>query len=312
MHEATLKFMESKLGPDHPSTLTTRNNLAQAYADAGHSTEAINMHEATLKFMESKLGPDDSNTLTVRNNLAAAYWKAGRLDRSIPLFETTLRLREAKLGPDHRDTLTTQVNLGINYRDAGRPEEGARLMERALSQAQGQPSALKALTWVMPELAAAYSAAGKHAKAKALLLSQLDRARSQFGPADPRTARAMVSLGSHLIQQHKWPEAERILRDCLAIRDKVQPDDWGTFYTRSQLGASLLGQKEYADAERLILDGYEGMKAREAKIPAQGKKYLTEAAERVVQLYQAWGKKDQEAEWRAKLARPSAEPKHQP
>ncbi len=31
MHEATLKQQESKLGPDHPDTLTSRNNLAAAY-----------------------------------------------------------------------------------------------------------------------------------------------------------------------------------------------------------------------------------------------------------------------------------------
>ena len=43
------------------------------------------------------------------------------------------------------------------------------------------------------------------------------------------------------------------------------------------------------------------MNEREAKIPAQGKPRLTEALERLVQLYDAWGKPDQAAEWRAKL-----------
>ena len=39
----------------------------------------------------------------------------------------------------------------------------------------------------------------------------------------------------------------------------------------------------------------------EAKISPQGKPRLTEALERLVQLYDAWGKPDQAAEWRAKL-----------
>ncbi len=63
----------------------------------------------------------------------------------------------------------------------------------------------------------------------------------------------------------------------------------------------LLGQKKYAEAEPLLVQGYEGMKAREAKIPPQSKKRLTEAAERIVQLYDAWGKPDQAAEWRKRL-----------
>ena len=73
------------------------------------------------------------------------------------------------------------------------------------------------------------------------------------------------------------PDAEPIPRECLAIRVKKQTDVWITFNTQSLLGSALLGQKKYTDAEPLLLAGYEGMKEREAKIPAQGKIRLTEA-----------------------------------
>jgi hypothetical protein len=107
-----------------------------------------------------------------------------------------------------------------------------------------------------------------------------------------------------LIQQSQWAEAETILRECLAIRAKTQPDDWSTFSTRSVLGGCLLGQKKYAEAEPLILAGYEGLKAREAQIPAPSKPRLAEAAERVVRLYEAWGKPEQAAAWKARLGIP--------
>ena len=74
----------------------------------------------------------------------------------------------------------------------------------------------------------------------------------------------------------------------------------------------MLGQKKFADAEPLILAGYEGMMARHVKIPASGKPRLNDAAQRVVQLYEDWGKKDKAAEWRAKLAKAPAEAKRQP
>jgi aspartate-semialdehyde dehydrogenase len=38
---------------------------------------------------------------------------------------------------------------------------------------------------------------------------------------------------------------------------------------------------------------------RETKIPAQGKPRLSEAAERVVRLYEAWDRPEQAAEWKA-------------
>jgi hypothetical protein len=43
------------------------------------------------------------------------------------------------------------------------------------------------------------------------------------------------------------------------------------------------------------------MKEREAQIPPQGKPRLTEALERLVQLYDAWNKPDESAEWRMRL-----------
>ena len=63
----------------------------------------------------------------------------------------------------------------------------------------------------------------------------------------------------------------------------------------------MLGQKKHADAEPLLLAGYEGMKQREKTIPEQGKVRIPEAIERLVQLYEATGKKDDAAKWRKEL-----------
>jgi hypothetical protein len=87
-----------------------------------------------------------------------------------------------------------------------------------------------------------------------------------------------------------------MLRQCLAIREKTEHDNWSTFNTRSQLGGALLGQGKYAEAEPLILSGYERLKSREATNLPQGKRRLPEAAERLVKLYQTWGKPEKAAE----------------
>ncbi len=109
------------------------------------------------------------------------------------------------------------------------------------------------------------------------------------------------ALGSNLLQQNKWADAETVLRECLPFREKQEPDAWTTFHARSMLGGALLGQKKYADAEPLLLAGYEGMKQREATIPAQSKVRLTEALERLVLLHETTGKKDEAAKWRKEL-----------
>ncbi|MFO7253414.1 MAG: tetratricopeptide repeat protein, partial [Actinomycetes bacterium] len=65
-------------GPDHPNTLTSRNNLAYAYQAAGDLNRAIPLYERTLADAERILGPDHPNTQAIRNNLAAARARASR------------------------------------------------------------------------------------------------------------------------------------------------------------------------------------------------------------------------------------------
>ena len=68
---------EEALGPDHPDTLASRNNLAWAYADAGRLDEAITLFQATLTDRERLLGPNHPDTLWSRIGLADALRREG-------------------------------------------------------------------------------------------------------------------------------------------------------------------------------------------------------------------------------------------
>jgi hypothetical protein len=143
-----------------------------------------------------------------------------------------------------------------------------------------------------------YAQVGANAKLANLLLEQLPEARKVLPKDSPQLAGLLAQIGLGLLEQKQWVEAEALLRECLAIREKKQPDDWTTFNTQSMLGDALLGQKKYADAEPLLLKGYQGMKQRQKIIPPAGLVRLTEAVERLVQLYEATGQKDEATRWR--------------
>jgi serine/threonine protein kinase len=302
MDEETLKLSESKLGPDHPNTLSSRNNLANAYGAAGRTSDAIRMYEDTLKLRESKLGPDHPNTLSSRNNLAAAYWAAGRTSEAIQMHQETLKLSESKLGPDHPTTLISRSNLAVAYDAAGRTGDAVRMHEGTLKLFESKfgpdhPNTLTSRAW----LALGYESLGRWAEAEQLHRETLARRRKTEKPDSPLLAGDLGRLGLNLLNQSKWPEAETLLHECLAIREKTSPDDWSRYSAMSQLGGALLGQGKYAEAEPRIVPGYEGMKAREARIPARSKTNLAQAAERVVRLYEAWGKTEKATEWKARL-----------
>jgi eukaryotic-like serine/threonine-protein kinase len=110
-------------------------------------------------------------------------------------------------------------------------------------------------------------------------------------------------LGLSLLQQQKWTEGEQLLRECVVIREKNQPDVSSTFNTTSPLGGALLGQKKHADAEPLLLKGYEGMKQREKAIPPQAATRIPEALDRLIDLYTATNKPDDVKKWQAERAK---------
>ena len=54
------------LGPDHPNTLATRNNIAACTGECGDAREALRLYQALLPDRERVLGPDHPNTLATR------------------------------------------------------------------------------------------------------------------------------------------------------------------------------------------------------------------------------------------------------
>ena len=77
-----------------------------------------------------------------------------------------------------------------------------------------------------------------------------------------------------------------------------------TFHARSLLGGACLGRANYAEAEPLVIEGYEGLKTHAEQLsPLYARFRIAEAGQRIVRLYEAWGRAEKAAEWRAKLPR---------
>ena len=68
---------ERVLGPDHPDTLGTRNNIAGLTGETGKAAEALRLFQELLPDRERVLGRHHPDTLTTRNNIAALTGETG-------------------------------------------------------------------------------------------------------------------------------------------------------------------------------------------------------------------------------------------
>ena len=199
------------LGPDHPSTLTARNNLAGAYQTAGRLDEAIPLYEQNLEDRTRILGPHHPDTLTARNNLASAYQAAGRLNEAIPLHEQNLEDRTRILGPHYPDTLNSRNNLAGAYDDAGRLDDAIELFEQNLKDFENllgphHPHTLLSRN----NLANAYQAAGRLNEAITLYEQTLEDRTRILGPRHPDTLISRDNLADAYRTAGRIEDAEKL------------------------------------------------------------------------------------------------------
>jgi tetratricopeptide (TPR) repeat protein len=122
-HAYRARGADPELSPEHPDTLTSRNNLALALWDLGRHEEAAAEHRAVLGTRTRILGAEHPDTMASRSNLALALWTMGRLKDAEAEHRAVLEDRTRILGAEHPDTLTSRNNLGLVLRDLGRTGE---------------------------------------------------------------------------------------------------------------------------------------------------------------------------------------------
>ena len=262
---SAVEHLGAVLGPDHPDTLFSRNNLAGAYESAGRLDEAITLYKQVLTDRTHILGPDHPDTLTARNNLASAYRDVGNFSQAIALFEQNLADRLRVLGPDHPDTLTARNNLAYAYEPVGRLNEAITLYERTLDDrlrilGPNHPNTIASRN----NLAETYMLSGHPDQAIALYEQTLADSLRILGPNHPNTLIFRNNLAVGYESAGRLDEAITLLKEVLVDSSRILGSDHSqTLVPRNNLArayrtvgrfdkAILLFKQALADSLRLL------------------------------------------------------------
>jgi tetratricopeptide (TPR) repeat protein len=310
LFKEVLDARRNHLGPDHPDTLQALSNFAMFHSDARRYKEAESMHKQVLEGRRKTLGPEHPHTYLSMIYLANQYVFQDRHEEAEPLYRSALEGRRKTLHPDHPETLTNMNNLACMLSDRRRFDEAVTLLEDGTERAKRTLGLGHAYTKDFINNLASANDGRRTPEAAAPYLRELDSYLRSQGQTDSLVfAKNAAWLCRGLVHEEKFAEAEAVGRASLAVLQEKQPNDWSTYDMRSLLGGSLLGQKRFDEAEKLLLQGHQGVKEREAKIPKHRKDRLIEGIERLVELYDAWGKEAEAAQWRKKLTDEKAKTK---
>jgi tetratricopeptide (TPR) repeat protein len=336
-----LELDQQVLPPHHSDRLMALNNLGLLLQEQGKLAEAEPLLRKALEGFRESPGKDRFGLLTALHNLATLLFEQGKLADAEPFMREVLEECRRKYGLEQRDTLEAQNNLALLLRVRGNLAEAEPLCRQTYEICRrvlgprddltlAATNNLAALLYTLDKLAEAepvyrqlvadcrvvlgpehpnrlqaiYSLArvlherGKCKEAEKLGREVL-RLRRKVLPANhPSTALSLALVGAMLLDAGKVPEAVVSFREALAIQRKALPKgNVQTAETENLLGACLGRQGNFRKAEPLLLGSYSVL----ARHPGVSPRHKRAACQRIIKLYEAWGKPAKAAQWRRRL-----------
>jgi hypothetical protein len=194
------------------------------------------------------------------------------------------------------------IGLALLWGHSGKSAEGGVLLGKALEVSR------RVLGEEHPTTLSAMNIQAVGNQDLPMLVKVLEVSRRVLGEGHRQTLANMNNLACFYRDHGKLVEAEPLLVKALEVSRRVQGEEHrDTLLVMRNLGKLYLTQGKLAQAEPLLLSSYEGITARDQGIPFRVERHLVPALKEIVQLYEAWGKPERAAEWRAKLPRTAAE-----
>jgi len=213
---------EKVLGPEHPATAQSLNNLALLYYAMGAYDKAEPLYRRSLAICEKAFGPEHPATAASLNNLAGLYRSAGAYGKAEPLYRRSLAIYEKVMGPEHLDTATSLNNLALFYNTIGAYAQAEPLYRRSLEiKEKVLGPEHPRIAGSLNNLASLFYAMGAYDKAEPLYRRSLVIHEKVLGIEHPDTALSMNNLAVLYDTMGAYDKAEPLCRRSLAIREKV-------------------------------------------------------------------------------------------
>lgn len=222
LERQALAIREQVLGPEHPETASSLNDLAILYHHHGQYEQAERLYQRALAIREQVLGPEHPETAESLNNLATLYQRQGRYEQAEVLYQRSLRINERIRGEQHPFTALSFNMLAVLFRQQGKYEQAEELHRRALSineQVLGPEHPFTAFS--LSTLADLYRDQGRHKQAEELYRRALAIRERALGLEHPLVAESLQGLADLFRVQERYEQAEELLGRVLAIRKQT-------------------------------------------------------------------------------------------
>ena len=239
LFDRALAIREKMLGPGHPDTAESLNNLAELLRVTNRLSEAEPLIRRALAIREKMLGPGHPDTAESLSNLALLLRATKRLNEAEPFIRRALAIDEKSYGSDHPVVAMDLNNLAALLYDTNRLSEVEPLIRRALAISErslGPDHPDVAIR--LHNLAELLRVTNRLSEAEPLFRRALAISERSLGPDHPTVAIRLHNLAELLRVTNRLNEAEPLFQRALSICEKsLGPDHPTTVKVRNNLSA---------------------------------------------------------------------------
>lgn len=259
------------------------------------------LYREALAAHQRMFGERHPSVLDDMSNLSGMLVGLGEYDEAAELGRRILALRRELVGDEHVEVADDLYSLAATYNFKGDYEASESYYRQALAMRRrllGDSHELVQETLYYFGIQLHH--AGKLDEAESTLREALALNRKRVGDEHDDVAFCRWRLARLLLDRQEFAEAADLLRAALKTWHEVRPKDhWRTAYAESELGACLTGLGRYEEAEPLLVGSLAKIESK--RNHGHGPNETIKAVQRIVDLYEVWGRPDKADEYRAKL-----------
>jgi eukaryotic-like serine/threonine-protein kinase len=280
----SLRIRRNLFGEEHLDVASSLNSLGEVFRNRGDLDRARDSFVDSRRIFVKLLGPDDSRVGDIDNNLGAIALSEGRYDEALMRFSSAREMKKRQLGANHPMVGQISVNIALAHQSAGNFDAAeTEFLEATRILSASLPSDHWVFGVLLNNRAELAARRGDAARSVGMYRKALDMYQTAFGTDNPRVAFPLAGLGGALMDLGRLDDAERRLRQALALRlSGLSADDLMIAETRTALGRCLLLQHRYEEADSLLQKAYRRLSAgrgRSHETTQEALKYLISAFE---------------------------------
>ncbi len=306
LHRQVYERCRERFGEDAAATLRALYSMALRTWEAGNPAEAEPLFREVIAGESDLLGPTHNSTLLSRYCLARVLKDLKKYAESEAVYRALLADQREVLGEDHAKTLETAGQYGILLSELEHwPELEALSRERlALYDRLGDAVNDNAILYAKMDLAIAIRLQDHWADAEPVHRDVLARLKRSPDSDERRTVIWTYNLARVLAELERDDEARPLFEESLNWCEQNLPDDDVTrAIVNGAYGALLSRVGDFEESEKRLLRAYDVLSTAPGCDPERALRTMRG----LISLYDAWGKPEQEANWRGALDAAEAE-----